>query len=451
MDNTSNTPDKNVNDTANNEYILSRNKDSQSQTFNNEAANLIREKLNRIYAEEPDPMQEASESEAVPLRSKHQQFMHDLTHSGKDLATIQTEWHNYYINLPDIERRQVWEEFYASNITKPAIVASTSTPSTPATVNDNQALAEHKHGVTTKRKRPPTPKIRDARSAKEVQTAIKNAVTAGGTLKAKHQIQSLAFGLGMGFLVVFIFLFGFFNQVIIAPFIQPSRNITATPVILGSSTISPTATPEVIIPKINVEIPVNYKQMTTSEVAIENDLEHGVVHYPTTVDPGQIGNAAYFGHSSNNILNPGKYKFAFVLLHTIVPGDTFYLTYQGKVYIYKVIIRKIVSPSDVSVLNSVPGQIATATLITCDPPGTSLNRLVVVGKQISPNPANNTAPPAPSVNAPTVGKTLPGNGPSLWSRVMSTTTGKITAGIIILALISLIIRWLNKPSKRYKP
>ena len=188
-------------------------------------------------------------------------------------------------------------------------------------------------------------------------------------------------------IVLIIFLFGFFNEVIIAPFIQPSRTAAATPLIVSSDSVAPTTTPEVIIPKINVEIPVNYSETSTNEADIENALENGVVHYPTTALPGQTGNAAFFGHSSNNIFNKGKYKFAFVLLHTLVPGDTFYLTYNGKVYVYKVISRTIVDPSNVGVLGPVPGQTATATLITCDPPGTSLHRLIVVGQQISPDPS----------------------------------------------------------------
>jgi sortase A len=179
--------------------------------------------------------------------------------------------------------------------------------------------------------------------------------------------------------------------------------------------VAPNSTPEVIIPKINVEIPLDLSVTSTDQNQIENALESGVVHYPTTVLPGQQGNTAFFGHSSNNIFNPGKYKFAFVLLHELVPGDTFYLTYNDKVYAYQVYDRQIVDPSNVSVLNNVPGKIATATLITCDPPGTSLHRLVVWGEQVSPNPSVNTVSAiSPSAaGTPTV---LPDNGPTLWSR-----------------------------------
>jgi LPXTG-site transpeptidase (sortase) family protein len=219
--------------------------------------------------------------------------------------------------------------------------------------------------------------------------------------------------------------------VVISPFIQPGRASADTPIIVSNDGVAPSPDPQVIIPKINVQIPVNYSETSTNEADIENDLEDGVVHYPSTVVPGQNGNAAFFGHSSNNIFNKGKYKFAFVLLHTLVPGDTFYLTYNNKLYVYKVISRRIVEPTEVGVLGPVEGQKATATLITCDPPGTSLHRLVVVGQQISPDPAGNTE--AANQNAGAGAATeLPANGPTLWGRFISTGVGK---GIVVLAVL----------------
>jgi LPXTG-site transpeptidase (sortase) family protein len=415
------------------------------------ASDIVREKLARIYAEEPDTREELEEAEAAGTseRSQHQQFMYDLGTSGKDLATIQTEWHDYYTNLPAIEKHVVWQEFYDSQalMTNPTQHARQTAAANPA-----QALAGHKN-ATVSRGRPggrsPTlrdkaAKLADIRSANDVQAAIRQTVSAGGQLQAKHHLQSLLFGLGMGLIVVIIFLFGFFNEVIIAPFIQPSRVAAATPLIVSSNSIAPTSQPQVIIPKINVEIPVNYTESSTNEANIENDLESGVVHYPTTALPGQAGNTAFFGHSSNNIFNKGKYKFAFVLLHTLIPGDTFYLTYNSKVYVYKVISRTIVEPNDVGVLNPVPGQTATATLITCDPPGTSLHRLVVVGQQISPDPSGDApATTATTTNASTPAS-LPGNGPTLWSRFITTGLGKTVVGIIVLVALVYTVRRVTK-------
>jgi len=401
----------------------------------NEAADLIRQKLARIYAEEPDPLEEEKEAKAEPaaLRSKHQQFMYELSTSGRSLADIQTAWHDYYNRLPDTEKYEVWQEFYAANDTHndqqriaagtaPAVASPRPAMHTPAL---SQAYTQPKSttpakptAIVSTHEVPATNRsLADKRSAAEIKRAIRHKVSAGGKLTAKHHLQSILFGLSVGAIALIIFLFGFFNEVIIAPFIQPSRDVGATPIIIDPSSIAASNTPEIIIPKIHLEIPVDYSQTSTNEATIETALENGIVHYPSTVMPGQQGNTAFFGHSSNNIFNPGKYKFAFVLLHELVPGDTFYITYNGKVYIYKVFSKTIVDPSDVNVLNNVPGHTATATLITCDPPGTSLHRLVVVGDQISPDPSldaggsNTSAAVAMPTNTQ-----LPGNGPTLFSR-----------------------------------
>jgi sortase A len=218
--------------------------------------------------------------------------------------------------------------------------------------------------------------------------------------------------------VLVVLLFSFFNEYIIAPFIQPSRKVSATPIILSSTATLASSTPQVIIPKINVQIPLDFGVQTNDENAIENALQDGIVHYPSTVLPGQNGNTAFFGHSSNNIFNPGKYKFAFVLLHTLTTGDIFYITYNGKEYAYQVFAREVVDPGQVSVLTDTKGKAATATLITCDPPGTSLHRLVVWGEQISPNPAGNTA--GTLAAAPSAPRQLASNGPTLWQRLVGT-------------------------------
>ncbi len=246
-----------------------------------------------------------------------------------------------------------------------------------------------------------------------------------GKLKSKHHLQSLAFGLASGLVVCFIFVFSFFNEVFLAPFIQPSRTVSKTPIIVDPASAAVGDQPKVIIPKINVEIPTDYSQTSTDNKTIEAALDNGIVHYPTTAKPGQPGNAAFFGHSSNNIFNPGKYKFAFVLLHELREGDTFYLTNEGQAYAYKVIGRKVVEPTEISVLDPIAEKSHIATLITCDPPGTSLKRLVVFGEQISPAPSGEPAPipsgdPAtPPVLSASSQNNLPGNGPTLWSRFWS--------------------------------
>lgn len=351
------------------------------------AAEVIRNKLRAIYAKEPSARLE--EQEVTHLHhapSKHQKFMQDLHNSGKSLPEIQTAWHNYYIALPDTEKQGVWDEFYKE--------------SAKAKEAQQQAAAT------------PAPKAKP-RTTAQVKKQLLNSVAGNGKLTKKHHLQSIAFGLGIGAIAVMILLFGFFNERIIAPFITPSKAVSDTPLIVDNST-AVSGEPKVIIPKINVEIPVVYNVDNIEEATIQAALEHGVVHYPTTPNPGQVGNVSIFGHSSNNILNKGQYKFAFVLLNRLQEGDTFMLTKDGKRYTYRVYKKHVVKPTDISVLGP-QEKPSTATLITCDPPGTSINRLVVVGEQISPDPAQNGASTA--IQAPHEPTSVPGNSPSLWYRL----------------------------------
>ncbi len=444
----------------------------------NPAVSLIREKISRLYDQhEPDAAREAAEVSHTPIRSQHQQFMYELSTSGKSLADIQAEWHQYYQSLPDDQKHQVWQEFYEANTTASATasvyprspdsasqpqpnVAKAPAPAQPAAAHTTTAVNNPLFGEPEPFQWPPadtdpqTPQShyqaqaaapvpvpaaipntapnnivvaehepieieKPKRSRKEIQGAIKKRVqTRGETLtKTKQNLHSLMFGLATGSIVLLIFMFGFFNEIVIAPFIQPGR-ATATPIIIDNDSVAADGQPRVIIPKINVEIPVIYGLTSNAEENIQNNLEDGVVHYPTTEVPGQKGNVAIFGHSSNNIFNKGQYKFAFVLLHTLKKDDTFYLTFQKKVYAYKVFSTRIVDPSEISVLDDIPGHPAAATLITCDPPGTSLHRLVVVGDQISPNPAGNKDATSniSHVNSTTGVTRLTDNGPTLWSR-----------------------------------
>lgn len=436
------------------------------------AADLIRRKVAAIYGDEPGAAQELAAAQAVVPRSRHQQYMYDLNQSGRSLVEIQTIWHEYYNALSNEEKHQVWQEFYSANqnttyqqqlqqaapqpavyavpvpqaqlipplqptfgpvqATPPKPLPPILTQPQPVVSSEPQPVAQTPYSAYTPFNPivpAPTPQATASpqrpainfgdptRAVADIKKSILDKVSGSGKLKAKHHLQSLGFGLASGAAVLFIFLFGFFNEVILAPFIQPSRTASETPVIVDTASAIVSTTPKVIIPKINVEIPVDYSQTSTDAKTIETALDKGIVHYPTTVRPGEAGNAAFFGHSSNNIFNPGKYKFAFVLLHELVEGDTFYLTNDGKAYAYRVISRTVVEPTQVSVLGPVPGKTATATLITCDPPGTSLKRLVVVGEQISPDPGGNAVPVTPPVLTATEQSNLPGNGPTLWSRI----------------------------------
>lgn len=393
----------------------------------NLAAELIRKKLKKIYGEEPEADEELAEIKTEHHKhSKHQKYILELQNSGDSEVEIQTKWHEYYMSLPNSEKNEVWKEFYAANKQldkaphpKNTFVAAPTREEKDEKDEDEDDEEEDDSPRVIERQFNNHPEPEEPEGKKTAAALKRELLT---RVKARHKstwyqrFNSLLFGLGVGVIVLVIFLFSFFNDRFIAPFITPSQNVSDQSIIINQTggTVGPN--PQIIIPKINVEIPVIYTDPTINENQIENNLEDGTVHFPTTAYPGQDGNGAIFGHSSNNILNPGKYKFAFVLLHDLDPGDTFTLDYQGTAYVYQIFSKQIVSPNDVNVLNDIPGHTATFTLITCDPPGTSINRLVVVGDQISPAVSTNTT--STNQNSEPKPSTLPSNSPSLWSRVV---------------------------------
>ncbi len=395
---------------------MSDNHSNQSQQNQTEdpAVNLIRSKINAIYGDEPSAKAEIKEvAQETGKLSKHQQYMKELTDSGKSMAEIQTAWHEYYQNLNDKEKHEVWQEFYKAHEKK---AVHKPEPSPEPTAQHPPTTTHTYHEPKPTQKRAPKKSLQATKS--HIRRTVKNRRKATAT--AKQNFKSLLFGLGLGAAVMVILLFSFFNERFITPFITPSRNVSSTPIIINPDSTAVGPETKVIIPKINVEVPVVYNVNSIQEKDIQTALENGVVHYATTPNPGEEGNGVIVGHSSNNLFNRGKYKFAFVLLNKLEEGDTFSLTKNGKRYVYRIYEKRIVSPTDVSVLGKTDKP-ATVTLITCDPPGTSINRLIVVGEQITPDPATNVASTARTANArPAI---VPGNAPSLWSRLMEWLSG----------------------------
>ena len=135
----------------------------------------------------------------------------------------------------------------------------------------------------------------------------------------------------------------------------------------------------IYIPKISVKAPIIWG---VDENNMMEELKSGVVQYTGTALPGQLGNVFIFGHSSNYWWVESAYNDIFALLDKVEIGDKIYITYLGREYIYQIDNKKVVRPDQVEVMN--PTTDETVTLMTCVPVGTSLNRLIITGQQISP-------------------------------------------------------------------
>ena len=117
--------------------------------------------------------------------------------------------------------------------------------------------------------------------------------------------------------------------------------------------------------------------------AVANGLAQGVIHVNGTSKPGEKGNVYITGHSSNYPWAKGNYNQIFALLDKLVIGDQIKVAYQNKTYLYTVFEKKVVMPSDTSILKQTEDN--RLTLVTCTPVGTNLKRLVVLATQTFPS------------------------------------------------------------------
>ena len=117
----------------------------------------------------------------------------------------------------------------------------------------------------------------------------------------------------------------------------------------------------------------------TNSLSLSPDLSLG--HYRGSGLPGEVGNAFIYGHSVLPCFyNPKNYKTIFSTLHQLEIGDEFTIEYNNKTYTYKVEQKKILKPDEVDPLAGYKPKYlneSTVTLMTCSPPGTKINRLLV--------------------------------------------------------------------------
>lgn len=217
--------------------------------------------------------------------------------------------------------------------------------------------------------------------------------------------------------VAMLFLFVQFNPVVVGAvkqYLGPASSASLPSIIEPSSSSEVNQTPTIIIPKIGVKAPVVYDEPSPYNEPVQKALERGVIRYWDTSSPGETGNVAILGHSSNNLLNAGKYKYVFVNLKKLENDDIIYLDYQSKRYAYKVTDKTILPPDDLSYIR--PTDTPSVTLITCDPPGTSQKRLYVRAEQISPDPSLNKKTERQAELEDSI-KEVPNTAPSFWSNI----------------------------------
>ena len=246
---------------------------------------------------------------------------------------------------------------------------------------------------------------------------MKDERIATGQARKRRTFRRLLPVFIVGFLVL-LALFLQYNRLIFAPimaYIVPDTGSVTTSLEAVDPTINQTVSPDprLIIPKLNVDVPVAFNISTDDVMSAMN---HGVAQFSipgANALPGQIGNLVITGHSAGDIYSSNPYKFIFSGLERLENGDLIYINYESTRYTYQVTKQEVVEPTNVEALIYDTDQ-PMLTLITCTPLGTSRYRLLVTAEQISPDPnPDNVAEPAPGTPE-TTETTMPANEPSFF-------------------------------------
>lgn len=159
-------------------------------------------------------------------------------------------------------------------------------------------------------------------------------------------------------------------------------NQPVTPKVLGASAQNGERIFDIVIPKLYISSPVLPNVNPFNKEEYLNALKEGVAHAKGSALPGEEGNVFIFAHSTDSPLNVSRYNAVFYLVNKLEKGDMVDLYYSDKKYQYKITDIKIVSADAVEYFKNKTRE-KTLTLMTCWPPGTTLKRLLIIGRQIT--------------------------------------------------------------------
>lgn len=371
------------------------------------AANVIRGKIDSLFGGQP-VAHTTTESQPQPdhaantLQAESPYHRNHAAHplpEAEQWKEYHTAWQQYY--------QKYYEQYYTQQNAQP---------------RSTDYFAQSSASAPQPAEAPVIEEISKDEALYELRQKLLGKVQASAATirKSRHFVPILAASL-----VVVAFVFVQFNRTFIAgvqAYVSPGSVDPQNIVIDPAADIAVGPEPRLIIPKINVDVPVIYG-VGVDEASQLKAMESGVAHFAipgANSRPGEIGNTVLSGHSSNDLFEPGEYKFIFAQLEKLREGDTIYANYEGTRYTYVVTKREVVRPTEVSKL-VYPTDKPVMTLVTCTPLGTAIDRLLVTAEQVSPDPARAATAPIGS-GEPTEDAALPGNAPTFFERIFGLNT-----------------------------
>jgi sortase A len=389
----------------------------QTQQHQEAAAQIIRNQINSLYDNSENQTEKPVDSQEL-LTPIEDIDPYQKTHSEKpnfqtnDWNKYHTAWQNYY--------QKYYEGYYSQHLEKLKNSPKTNNSSQDQQLESKPRI-EHSYFANQNRNQTkPDDTISTETEVFDIRQELISKVNSSAkkVRKSRHFIPLFS-----GIVVVLIFVFLQYNRLIISnvmAYVSPGNIDPQNIVVNPNAEVTVGPEPKLIIPKINVDVPVTYdigNDYNSQMAAMTNGVAQFAIPGADS-HPGQIGNTVIAGHSSNDLLDGGDYKFIFAQLDKLNIGDTIYANYNSKRYTYTVTKKEVVKPNEVSKL-VYPTTKPILTLLTCTPVGTSLNRLLVTAEQVNPDPTKSSA--APVSNKSTT-KSIPGNSPTLLERLFGSNS-----------------------------
>lgn len=391
------------------------------RTDQSAAANVIRTQIDALYGDrtvasprealpltptprsytQSQPVVQPQPQAVTPAPVQQQQSHHQP--QAKDWEAYHSAWQNYY--------QQYYDAYYQHKTTQEKAKEVHTAPSEPS-----------QQGYFSAQPEPETIPTDDSTTKDQALYELREKLLGKVRTQAKKIRKSRHFvPLAAALSVVLVFAFLQYNRVLIGAvyaYVSPGSIDPQSIVIDPSAGTQVGPDSKLIIPKINVDVPALYNVGAdhNSQMAA---MEKGVAHFAipgANSHPGEIGNTVLSGHSSNDLFDPGEYKFIFAQLEKLETGDTIYANYNSVRYTYVVTKKEVVLPTQVDKL-IYPTDKPILTLITCTPLGTAQKRLLITAEQISPSPSAAAAAPSGSGTASSSDEAIPGYSATLLERL----------------------------------
>ncbi|MBI1834046.1 MAG: class E sortase [Candidatus Andersenbacteria bacterium] len=133
-------------------------------------------------------------------------------------------------------------------------------------------------------------------------------------------------------------------------------------------------TNRIVIPALDVDVPI-IMSPSLEDVDVIATLNEGAALYPNGVLPGHLGNLFISAHSTGEPWK-GKYRFAFLRINELQPGNVLHIDYNGTRYTYTMTDQEIVTPTpDYRVVSDRP--VPTLSLMACWPIWSTQKRMLI--------------------------------------------------------------------------